>query len=198
MTDKSLEESLLEAFRFAGIGYVQHTGGDKEARGTAEQFAAAARRLVGAELAQLENKVRAAEVVMDRIDVMVKKGLLSSRSTIADARLDYGEPFSERAAARRLLSFERLSEASVGSWFAGHYKEIACGALDETEWFAFVQGALWMQSALLGDSECGTCGGAKVSAEVEYGEVGMRHPIGEPCPDCAASQEQAEGDTNEV
>ena len=44
-------------------------------------------------LSSLELKLRAADKVMKAIDEAVDRGKLDARSTIADARLDYGEPF---------------------------------------------------------------------------------------------------------
>lgn len=41
---------------------------------------------------ELEGKLRAADAVMEAIDRQVRLGTLDSRSKIADARLDYGDP----------------------------------------------------------------------------------------------------------
>ncbi len=42
---------------------------------------------------ELELKLKDADVLAMIIDISVQRGILNSRSLIADARLDYGEPW---------------------------------------------------------------------------------------------------------
>lgn len=46
-------------------------------------------------------KIRAADAMAKAVDDAVRRGSLNSRSAIADARLDYGEPFPVKECQRR-------------------------------------------------------------------------------------------------
>jgi len=58
------------------------------------------------ELSQLELKLIDADILALTTDIAVQKGVIGSRSLIADARLDYGEPWKyEHAIRERLLGY---------------------------------------------------------------------------------------------
>lgn len=48
---------------------------------------------MSADVTEMRLKLRDADAVMKLIDEWIVKGLLDPRSAIADARLDYGQPF---------------------------------------------------------------------------------------------------------
>lgn len=60
------------------------------------------------ELTVLELKLVDADILAMTTDVAVKRGSLNARSLIADARLDYGNPWKyEHATEKHLLSYRR-------------------------------------------------------------------------------------------
>lgn len=56
-----------------------------------------------AAITQNEIKLRAADVVMKRLDEMIARGDIDARNAVADARLDYGDPFKYEAKQRAAM-----------------------------------------------------------------------------------------------
>ena len=55
------------------------------------------------ELTQLELKLISADILAMTTDVLIKRGVLGSRSLVADARLDYGEPWKYEYVSKKQL-----------------------------------------------------------------------------------------------
>jgi len=57
---------------------------------------------------EYEIRLRAADIVMERLDVLIARGDIDARNAVADARLDYGEPFKYEAKENEQLQ-ERMN-----------------------------------------------------------------------------------------
>jgi hypothetical protein len=81
-----------------------------------------------------EFKLRAAEALADEVAVLVRRGVLDSRSPAADALLDFRDPPSSPR-ADRLAELEKLREDDIAEGRRQMYRELLGVRAPEDDWW---------------------------------------------------------------